>query len=738
MASEVYVEKTSTGNYKLVNTQTKVKTPIALNNLGKMINEGRIVKVFKMGGVPQVWTRGTARRIPFVAVNVKPTGTTGEELNGTPNTKFPPYNLNAASPNAKNLFEKVKKIWKVTTDAPLQRWIGEQAGRIGADPRVIMESIVKHTEVLNKNSLTTAFAKLRSGNALYTAAPTGEQSANFRVNQYLRNVALDELVRKFTPSLRQAHSGSLFEQAAIAVAAKAAGKKVLSFPAIGTNFLPNTNQRANYQGNRVKQVWMNPNYRDALSGGVFVLKTAFGLARIKNDETNVGLQKLFFDLIKANSNNKNQESYNTAKIGGKRVTRKLSTLRGKNVNTSLWKGFYEVQPDVLYFVMKNGKLFVYIYEFKIGSGKAEQEPAEYFQLVKAKRTLELIFQKYPPGVPYEITIHFFPLKYRLVSNEAPTNFKHPTNSGAKWKDYYKMLTKSEYSTHGSYAIPKTTTPEDFKTQTGVDINVLKSVLNAYSSAEKEAIARAIRSGKRKGVNISSNSKAARTALTAYNVNNAVRRALEQSAMGAKSGQNYIANLMRRGIKTDIELIAALNYLDIAGYRLKKKDNASGNKLSIVGTLRIRQRGPANSYGSTWSGVKKGNKRTIDTVLARINAAKSIPTNNRNIVTEAILNKLENYEIVPPPPLFETNQAQNARVNMAQKANAVANAPDMIFDQVYRNFVRQHVSPNYGITKNNVRSAVENSLNRLAALARGRENTNTANYYTGRKANIPKN
>ena len=711
-----------------MNGTTRAKR-LTQNELGEMINSGKPVKVYKVGGQPQVWVRGTGRRNPYVAQNITSTSTTGEELNKTPGNKSPPYNLNGASPNNKALFEQVKTIWKVTTDLPLLRWIGEQSGRIGATPHAIMESIVKHSQVLNKNNLVTAFARLRGGSALYTAAPVGEKSANYRVNQYLRNASLDELVRKFTPALRQAHSGSLFEQAAIAVAAKAAGKKVLTFPAIGTNFRPNTNQRANYQGNRIRQVWSNSNYKSALSNGVFVLKSAFGLARIKNNEPNKGLQGLFLDLVKANSDNTNQLTYSTAKSG----PRKLSTLRGKNINTSLWKGFYEVQPDVLYFVMKGGKLMVYIYEFKIGSGKAEQEPAEYFQLVKAKRTLELIFEKYPPGVPYEITIHFFPLKYRLT-NDSPTNFKHPRNSDTKWRKYYTMLTKPEYSEHGSYAITQTTTPADFKNQTDVDINVLKSVLNAYSAAEKEAIERQLRHGRRTGVNVSSNTAATRTALSAYNKNNAVRRALERATLGVASGRNYIANLMSLGIKSDVELIAALNYLEIAGYRLQKIGNSSGNKLSIVGTLNIRQRGPANSYGSTWSGVKRKNKETIATVLRRVNAAKSIP--KMNLVTKAIINELKNYVIVPPPPLYETNKAQNARVNMAHKVNDIATASETNFEKLYANFVRTHVSPIYGISKNNIKTALKNSLNLTAKMAIKRGQPNLAQFYTNRKSLIP--
>ena len=645
----------------------------------------------------------------------------------------------------KQLVRKIQILWDLKTPAPILKWVGTQSSRIGANPVTIMESVLRHGENLNRNKISTAFAALRNKSALYTLAPVGNRSANNRVKEYLRNKALDELVRKFTPSLRQAHSGSLFEQAAVAVAARAAGKRVLVFPKTGTsrtnNFMPNVNGREFYQGNRITQVWTNPTYRADLNNGIFVLKTAFGLGRVKTNETNGTLQKLFYNLVTENSINTNQKNYTTKTNG---TPRPLTNLKGKSANVSLWKGFYEVQPDVLYFQIKNNVLHVEIYEFKIGTGHAQREPAEYFQLVKAKRTLELIFAKNPPPIPYEIHIHFFPLKYRLISapGEAPTNFQHPTAASVnqKWKNHYSSIISPQFSTHGSYEITKEgTTPEEFKATTGVDVNVIKVLLTGYAKAEQNAIARSLRHARRTGAGIYGTpeaSAAAKAALTARPENNAVSRALKEqmAAEGARPGPYYIGNLMRMN-KTNIarELIAALHYLETAGWKLKSQ---SGNKVSIGGTLGIKERLPTASYGSTWSGAKRANQNTVNVLLNRINAAKSLPQNKLNIASSAVINRLSKYELVPPGPEFLTNKAQNARVNMQSNAENVAFANERNFETTYKKFVNDHVRINYGITNNNAKRAVENALNRASAVERGRGNGNMANFYITRKALIP--
>jgi hypothetical protein len=686
------------------------------------------------GNVPVLSTAkgalGTARKKYIEALQNKPNKLSGNQYT-------------AKTPKEQQQLKDIQRLWDLKTTAPILKWVGTQASRIGVSGATIMESVIRHSNELDRNKISKAFADLRNRSALYTLAPTGNRNADTRVREFLRDKALDELVRKFTPSLRQAHSGSLFEQAAVAVAAKAAGKRVLSFPKTGTsstnNFRPNSRLNKYYEGNRITQVWNNPKYRADLNNGIFVLKSAFGLGRIKTNEPNITLQKLFYNLVTENSITTGQKNYTTKTNGTKRP---LTNLVGKSANVSLWKGFYEVQPDVLYFQVKNGTLYVEIYEFKIGTGHAQREPAEYFQLVKAKRTLELIFQKNPPPYPYKIHIHFFPLKYRLVAGETPTNFQHPTASSVnqKWKNHYSAIISPQFSTHGSYEISKEgTTPEDFKATTGVDVDAIKVLLTGYAKAEQNAIARSLRHSRRTGTGIYATSEAASAAKAALSVrkgNNAISRALKEevAAEGARPGPYYIGSLMRTN-KTNIgrELKAALQYLEIAGWKLK---TSSGNKVPIGKTLGIKDRLPTASYGSTWSGAKRANQNTINVLLNRINAAKSLPQNKLEINSSAILNRLKQYTLEPPSPEFLSPKAQNARSNMMSNAENVAASNTKNFETSYKKFINDHVNPSYGITNNNAKSAVENTLNRLARIERGRGQENVAQFYTNRKGLIP--
>jgi hypothetical protein len=754
MAANVQLEKTAAGKWFLYRGGVKNGKELSNGELKGLLNMYKKVPVRQIGGKPEVWVwTGTGRRAgpqrePAVRNSV---ASNALNTNNEENTKSAPYI--PTNQRAQQLFTKIRNNWGLKTNGYLQKWLGTQSLRIGASPENIMESIVKHSAVLNKNIIKTAFTRLRNKTALYTAAPTGNRSAEARVNEYLRNVALDELTRKFTPSLRQAHSGSLFEQAAIAIAANAAGKKVLSFPKTGNantnNFKPNENKRKYYEGNRLSQIWsagLSGNRKKDLENGIFVLKSAFGLGRIKTNETINKFKKLFYNLVMENAANtpakRAQQSYNSP-AGG------LLSLFGKNANTSLWKGFYEVQPDVLYFVLKGTTLYVYIYEFKIGSGHAQRVPAEYFQLVKAKRTLELIFQKHPlpPGYNYNITIHFFPLKYRLVGGpNAPTDFAHPTNSyiDKKWQDYYREISKDIYAVHGSYAIKKTTSAEKFEETTGVSIAVVKKVLDAYSMSEEERIRRAIRHRRRTGAYASVNASgaaAATAARAARPVNNNVNAALASFEVVARPGPNYIANVMAQGIRTLPELIAALNYLDIAGYKLKKRGNSAVNLKSIVLTLEIPSLGPLNNRGSTWSGVKKPKtsteyKATIDTLLKRIEAARiARNTSKLDKFGKIILAELDEYEFVPPPANYLGNAAQNARANMRERANNVVRVPEQNFDRIYQGFLSAHVKLNKGITRNNARAAVVNALESEARRANARGNENVAELYRLRKNRI---
>lgn len=750
------LERTGAGKFYVRKDGLKVGNVVPNGELKGLFNMYKKIPVYQLGGNPKIWVwEGTGRRGGPVSQNANKSAQAAAAAaaaagNNGENVKADPYVPN--TPNARAKFIRIRNNWGLKSNSYLQKWLGTQTMRTGATANSIMNSIIRHSNNLNKNTIKSAFSKIRSGEALYSAAPVGEMGPNARVNEYLRNVAFDEMVRKFTPALRQAHSGSLFEQAAIAIAAKAAGKIVKSFPKTGlantNNFTPNRNTRKYYEGNRISQVWTGPAAQKNLETGVFVLKSAFGLGRIKTNENNPKFKELFFNLVKTNAKNNArksaQTSYNTPPGG-------LLGLVGKNANTSLWKGFYEVQPDVLYFVLdhKDRKLKVYIYEFKIGSGHAQAVPAEYFQLVKAKRTLEKIFELKPPALPagynYEITIHFFPLKYRLIGQNAPTNFAHPNANyiDPKWKKHYKEICKPEYAVHGTYAIKDITTPAQFLSQTGVDIEVVKKVLDAYSKAAERGQQRHLRHRERHGLYAPGNERgmaAVRKALSVNNLPPNVRESLEVIAMGGTRGPNYIASLMRAGaqINTPQELVSALFYLDVAGFRLKQKTgNNAGAIKPILPTLNIPEKGLLNT-GSTWSGVKKPrnsarHQATIRMLLERIDAAKSAPAHRLGGYGKWLLERLAPYNLEPPAPTYMSNAAQNKRVELRNKAEELINTPQPQFRAVYSKFIKDHIVPaaSLGLTPANAKQAFLNVLNSAAKLANGRGNMNRAEAYRTR-------
>ena len=746
MEANVRLERAA-GKYFIWKNKSRIEVPNG--ELKTLFNRyKKIPSYLSSAGKNRVWIwGGSGRRAGPVEQNNAPVmvnNSAGGANNEPNNAKAAPYIPN--TPNARTKFIKIRNNWGLKTNGYLQKWLGVQHLRTGATPNSIMNSIIRHSNSLNKNVIKSAFSKIRSGEALYSAAPVGSRPPNTRVGEYLRNVAFDEIIRKFTPALRQAHSGSLFEQAAVAVAAKAAGKKVMSFPKTGlaatNNFTPNQNQRKYYEGNRVRQIWsdMTPARKAELENGIFLLKSAFGLGRIKTNETNNKFKKLFYNLVIENAvNNPNkqaQKSYNLPKGG-------LLKLKGKNANTSLWKGFYEVQPDVLYFVLKGNTLHVHIYEFKIGSGHAQGVPAEYFQLVKAKRTLDLIMNgSMPRGYDYKITIHFFPLKYRLVGEGSPTNFANPKNypRGDKWRTYYDQITAID----PTYRIDKETEPSDFKEQTGVDIEVVRKVLDAYSMAAEERIRRHLRHRERHGLYAPGNAAgvaAARTALSVSNQPPNIRNALYKIELGGTSGPNYIASLMAvgsKGVDTAQELVAALFYLDAAGFRLRKKTgNNAGSIKPILSELNIPEKGILGS-GSTWSGVKKPkeNKKhqnTVSMLLTRIEAAKRAPRNGLGRFGKGLLADLANYDLVPPAPVYASNRAQEKRAELRNKAENLITTPQPQFRAVYSKFIKDHIVPaaNLGLTEANAKQAFLNVLNSAAKLANGRGNGVSAEAYRTR-------
>jgi hypothetical protein len=624
-------------------------------------------------------------------------------------TNIGSYNWNEAK------VEQMRKIWNVNRPETVKTYVEQQAQKLKVNRNDIINSVIKHGDNINKTGFKTIFARLGSGAALFPSAPAAIAGSNAnRLKSYVASAAFDEFLRKYTPSLRQAHSGSLFEQAAVAVAAQVAGKLAVQYKDFGNN----VNTRNRWTGDRLTRILTDPRYSSQLRNGVFVLKSVFGLNRIKTSENISYLQKLFTNLVKQNSIN----SGVAKKIKGVGTTYNLTNSVGKSADISLWKGFYEVEPDVLYFKLgDDGVLYIHIFEFKIGSGKSEQEPAEYFQLVKAKRTIEMIFDNLIASaspnsnlgrLQFIVKIHFFPLKYRLQAN-SKTDFTHPKNT-EKWRGYWEKLSKPQpWMRHGPYSLDNdpapgsnrslngVTTPSDFERITGVSAELLNVFLDAKAQSNANRIRRETRTlARRRAIRPGAAPHAAALAATGMMTPAEIRNLLS-IAGGAQSGTNYIASMIRQGRNVGKEFEDALKYLHVAGYGLKRRNGSNTTIRTMNNVLHIGN-APENSR-NTLAAVKARDPSAIPMLIRRVKAAENASRRAKTNATFAravggrhieFINKLAPYTIVPLPGSQAPSENEEVQSrNATHILNNLVRTPrnKEAFQAEYLKFVRRHAN-----------------------------------------------
>jgi len=619
------------------------------------------------------------------------------------------YNWNEAK------VEQMRKIWNVNRPETVKAYVEQQSQKLKVNRSDIINSVIKHGDNLNKTGFKTIFARLGSGAALFPSAPAAIAGSNSnRLKSYVASVAFDEFLRKYTPSLRQAHSGSLFEQAAVAVAAQVAGKLAVQYKDFGNN----ANTRNRWTGDRLTRILTDTNYSSQLRNGVFILKSVFGLNRIKSAENTSYLQKLFTNLVKQNSIN-----YGTAKkIKGAGTTYNLTNSVGKSAEISLWKGFYEVEPDVLYFkIGDDGVLYIHIFEFKIGSGKSEQEPAEYFQLVKAKRTIEMIFDNLISSaspnsnlgrLQFIVKIHFFPLKYRLQGN-SKTDFTHPKNT-EKWRGYWEKLSRQQpWMRHGPYSLDNDpapgsnrslngiTTPNDFERITGVSTDLINVFLDAKAQSNANRIRRESRTGVRyRAIRPGAAPHAAAIAATGMMTPSEVRNLL-RIAGGAQSGTNYISSMISQGRNVAKEFEDALKYLHVAGYGLKRRNGSNMTIQTMNNVLGIGN-APENSR-NTLAAVKARDPTAIPMLIRRVKAAENASRRAKTNATLAraigarhitFINSLAPYTIVPLPGSQAPSENEEVQSrNISHIVNNLVRMPknQAAFQTEYLKFVQRHAN-----------------------------------------------
>ena len=213
----------------------------------------------------------------------------------------------------------------------------------------------------------------------------------------LLTAALRNALSHFSDSsVRQSYSGSIFETTSFAVAAHEKNVNVIYFE--------------DWDGD-ISKIYKHPR--------TFILKSEFSLDNTikSNKEFDPKLQSVWRTIIglaARSTNNPNMQSW-------------------KENERSKYKGFKDVQPDVLEWKPPSTTHptgTIRIYELKVGEGKPEAIPAEAFQLVKAKRAIELtlISKGVPANELPHFELYFLPWMFGTPENKKPkfVNYKtHP-------------------------------------------------------------------------------------------------------------------------------------------------------------------------------------------------------------------------------------------------------------------------------------------------------------------------
>jgi len=685
----------------------------------------------------------------------------GTRLKGTGVQGYFPYNI---SVNTLGDIQKLSTNWKVQPSTVAQ-YIAKQIQNHGVRNKenlaVFVRELARASNYLTDKKIKAVISSLGRGETTFLNPAAGADPNKLsKFREAIGGAVTDDVLRKFTPSLRQAHGGSRLETFAVALGARVAGKTVLTF-STEKNSPPFNFNKVNGAptGSEITQIWSNPVYQSKLPNGIFVLKSKFNLAVLKNAETNPYFQNLMFRLVKTNAVGPGKPAY----INQTAYNRPgpLSRLKGKNAETSVWKGFDACEPDVLYFYIdENGCLHILIYEFKVGLGKAESVPAEYFQLVKAKRVLEKLFGPLvgtPGGPPcLIIEMFFFPFKYASEAETAP-NFAHPSRFNL-WKNNWEKLSnntklKSNWRPRPGAsvlaAVPNSFGPytvqvinrADFERQTGVNVKVLETNLAVTSLRELGAIKRSVRSQTRRGYAVprGPNATSAATAAlvelekqtTGKFTNTAAnrKRYLKMIQRGSQVpyGTNYTAGLMALGggVSFDKEIPVALQQLAASGFVLKKGNNKMTINKMFEGYL--PERNNTLSSGTTWSGVNRGRPGNIAKSLARIKAAYQVsmaPPGGAVLGAWPMVlkQKLPGWEFVPNNSMNVNAGGASATAANAKAALARVNAERILniansnntnatrFETLYGQFLATHGGDAGGIMKAFIRNKGNREMN----------------------------
>jgi len=304
-----------------------------------------------------------------------------------------------------------------------------------------------------------------------------------------------------TPSVATASLGSILETLAVGYAAKRSDVGVLyweenryfsgSGPGSGTTFCGGPDRQAADTARVIQELSAQQQ-----GHGVLLLKAVIDTRPLYMSETNSKRRSALFNVI-INGATKNSVAAAAATIPKavknlryEDIPRIYNLLKPIPAKNSPWKGFWAVEPDGIFFIYKDGRLYIYILEFKITKGHAETVPSEAWQMAKARMMIEKFFAAYNPIVR---TV-FVPWQYGQGLNSTSINFRNPYERvrGPNGRPTQNFASNHKFSVLYRTALNQSFEPvvwrkEQFQRETGIDYTIAQAIVEGLERFKTKSI-----------------------------------------------------------------------------------------------------------------------------------------------------------------------------------------------------------------------------------------------------------
>ena len=156
----------------------------------------------------------------------------------------------------------------------------------------------------------------------------------------------------------------------------------------------------------------------------------------------------------------------------------LELLRQCEIHAAAAKGKDDIEPDVIEWIPSTRT--IRIYECKIGSGKSEGFPGEAFQLLKAKRLIEKMWENWANkpqnGRPLNIELYFLAWQFSVIPPPG-VEWVEPafTNHATKYPKISEDLNKG----HPGWDKIKPLKPPDFQEKTAISWKFIQAHLESH-------------------------------------------------------------------------------------------------------------------------------------------------------------------------------------------------------------------------------------------------------------------